>query len=95
MMKKIKQNSGETLIETLVSMLIAVLCMGLLCSSVMAATNINKKTRELDDKYASDLQRAEGYMSEDGYDYKKKETVTLYGGAEEDSLFASYTLEEN
>ena len=41
MIKKLKQKSGETLVETLFAMLIAVLSMSLLCSAVMAASNIN------------------------------------------------------
>ena len=44
--------------------MIAVLCVGLIYSAVLSATNINKQTRALDDKYNSELNEVEG-LSED------------------------------
>jgi len=115
MIQKLKKNNAETLIETLVSMLVIVLCMGILNSSILAATNVNKKTRELDETFTADLQRAEGYISESGYEKdteqkvtiefpnnpnafgtgtnKKSIKVTLYGGAKDKNLFATYVME--
>ena len=60
MIKKLKQKKGETLVETLFSLMIAVLCVGLIYSAVIAATNINKETRALDEKYNSELNAIEG-----------------------------------
>ena len=107
MIKKLKQKSGETLMETLVSMLIAVLCIGLLSSAIMAAANINKQTRELDQKFSDELNAVEGRTDEvtktdknlvisfqpaDGTSaYTENATVTVYG--DEDGAFLSYDYE--
>ena len=45
-MNKLRDNRGETLIESLVSILIAVLAFGILATSVVTAEKINAKTRE-------------------------------------------------
>lgn len=104
MIRKLKQKKGETLVETLFSMLIAVLSMGILCTAVMAATNLNKQTREMDEKYNAELRAVEGLESttykttkqltitfkpEDGTsNYIEYADVELYGSAE--SAFLSY-----
>ena len=44
-MNKLRNNRGETLIESLVSILIAVLAFGILATSVVTAEKINAKTR--------------------------------------------------
>ena len=44
-MNKLRNNRGETLIESLVSILIAVLAFGILATSVVMAEKINAKTR--------------------------------------------------
>jgi len=59
MRKKLKQKKGETLIETLFSLLIALLSMALLISAVLAATNINQKLREADESFRSQLEEVE------------------------------------
>lgn len=103
MIKKLKQKKGETLVETLFSMLIAVLSMGILCMAVMTATNLNMQTREMDEKYNSELRAVESlegdnevkvltitFKSEDGSILHESTTaeVTMYGGDE--SAFLSY-----
>ena len=45
-MNKLRNNRGETLVESLVSILIAVLAFGILATSVVTAEKINAKTRE-------------------------------------------------
>lgn len=57
--KKLKQDKGETLIESLVSMLIAVLSMGMLCTSVMASAKINAANEKADKIFAYQLNAAE------------------------------------
>ena len=47
-MNKLRDNRGETLIESLVSILIAVLAFGILATSVVTAEKINAKTRNTD-----------------------------------------------
>ena len=59
MMKKLKGNKGETLIEALVSLLIAVLALGLVSTASISATNMNKATREADKLFAEELEIAE------------------------------------
>ena len=44
-MNKLRDNRGETLVESLVSILIAVLAFGILATSVVTAEKINAKTR--------------------------------------------------
>ena len=107
MIKKLKQKRGETLIETLFSMMIVVLCIGLLSSAIMAAANINRQTRELDEKYNEELNAVEGrtegvsktekdvvisFQPADGSSaYTEDATVIVYG--DEDSAFLSYDYE--
>lgn len=45
-MNKLRDNRGETLIESLASILIAVLAFAVLATSVVTAEKINAKTRE-------------------------------------------------
>lgn len=56
---KIKCNKGETLIETLVSILIAALSVALLTTAVVAAARINKTIREADEAFYAKLEAAE------------------------------------
>lgn len=44
-MNNLRNNRGETLVESLVSILIAVLAFGILATSVVTAEKINAKTR--------------------------------------------------
>ena len=44
-MNKLRNNRGETLVESLVSILIAVLAFGILATSVVTAEKINAQTR--------------------------------------------------
>ena len=47
-MNKLRDNRGETLIESLVSVLIAVLAFAVLATSVVTAEKINAQTRNTD-----------------------------------------------
>ena len=64
MIQKLKEQKGEMLVESLISMLIVVLSVGFLASCVMAATNINKQTSAMDEEYHAQLQAAEGRLTE-------------------------------
>ena len=59
MIRKLKQNKGETLVESLVAVMIAVFAMALVASATISAANINKSTRESDVAYAEELEKAE------------------------------------
>ena len=47
-MRKLRSRRGETLVETLVSLLIVVLVMAFLATSIVAATRVNAKIRDAD-----------------------------------------------
>lgn len=107
MIKKLRQKKGETLIEALISLLIAVLSMGILTSAVLAASNINKENRERDAEYAQKLYQAEGMTEpmedpnvqvyiqfhEDLASSSDYIDIILYGGEEND--FVSYEEKES
>ena len=66
-MQKLKEQSGETIIETLVSMLIAVICISMLATSMLAAARINEKVRrkltaELSFRYSDPAVQQTGYV---------------------------------
>ena len=67
MRKKLKEKSGETIIEALVSLLIVVISLSLLATSVVAAGKINARAREkLTEGFAfsySDVAKASGKAS--------------------------------
>lgn len=72
MIKKLRQKKGETLIETLCSLLIVVLSVLLLSTAVLTASRINMQMRQADENYQSELKQAEG-MADD----TKKEMVDI------------------
>lgn len=103
MIRKLKQQKGETLIEAMMSLLIAVICMSILTISVTTASKLNMETNKLDENYYIGLQRAEQHLSDEAYkdseanvkiEFEDKDIteqtvkVTVYGG--EDNAFASY-----
>ena len=85
-MQKLKGQSGETIIETLVSMLIAVICISMLATSMLAAARINEKVRrklttELSFRYSEpDLQQtgAVQLTFTDAPTESKQVHITLY-----------------
>lgn len=72
-MNKLRNNRGETLIESLVSILIAVLAFGILATSVVTAEKINAKTRNTDVMFQYATKPTEPT------DPKNPPTVTLTG----------------
>lgn len=48
MKQKLKNNSGETLVETLFALLVVVLAMTMLAGSIVSAARINKSAEDLD-----------------------------------------------
>lgn len=100
--KLVKQN-GETLIEALISLLIAILAMGMLTTTVMVANKMNATNRQKDQEYAQNLAMAEG-CAQEGVEDKvlriqfeslttKHVDITLYGGAS--NHFVSYETKES
>ena len=106
MRKKLRQKKGETLVEALISLLIALLSMGMLTSSVIVANKLNMENRERDAEYAESLYQAEGMVEAmdmpnmQAYIQFKGDLasssgyidITLYGGEEND--FVSYEQKE-
>ena len=105
MFQKLKQKKGETLVEVLVSLMIALICMGILTMSVTTAARLNLEIRRFDEDFSADLQKAEGHlapitgapcveikiddMDGNGQPELKTITITLYG-AGDDASFVSY-----
>ena len=99
MIKKLKQKKGESLLEALISMLIAVLAMGLITTAALAAGRMNQRNREADQKFAEEIEKVETYTAEkeskqmlilfaDGT--QKTVNVDVYG---KDGRFASFKQE--
>lgn len=100
MWNKLKSKTAETLLETIVSLLIAVLSITLLTTGVMAAAKIQNMTNEADMAYKSELEAAEtsggigtyGNVSiifDDNSMSSETVTVNIYGGEN----YASYRKE--
>lgn len=85
-MQKLKGQSGETIIETLVSMLIAVICISMLAASMLAAARINEKVRrkltaELSFRYSDPAVQQTGAVQlafTDASTESKQVDITLY-----------------
>ena len=85
-MQKLKGQSGETIIETLVSMLIAVICISMLATSMLAAARINEKVRrkltaELSFQYSEPAVQQTGAVQlafTDASTESKQVDITLY-----------------
>ena len=74
MSKKLKQQKGETLVETLAALLIATLSVMMLTSAITASARINNQYRKADERMAAELQAAESQSDGD-----------MFGANEEDS----------
>lgn len=86
MIKKLKQKKGETLVETMFSLMIAVLCVGLIYSAVLSATRINQDVRKLDEKYDSELIAVEGFL-EEGVKVTEKDVVITFQYPNEENKY--------
>lgn len=83
-MNKLRDNRGETLIESLVSILIAVLAFGILATSVVMAEKINAKTRNTNVMF-----RYEEATKIDGKKVELKSTDKTQTGSGPVSLYES------
>ena len=83
-MNKLRNNRGETLVESLVSILIAVLAFGILATSVVTAEKINAKTRNTNVMFQYD--KAEEI---DGKKVELKSTDKTKTGSGKVSLYES------
>lgn len=83
-MNKLRDNRGETLVESLVSILIAVLAFGILATSVVTAEKINAKTRNTNVMFQYD--KAEEI---DGKKVELKSTDKTKTGSGKVSLYES------
>lgn len=104
MIKKLKQKKGETLVETLVALLIATFSVMLLTAAITGSARVNKQNSDSDKSYADDLRKVESYdktagnMVETGliFDFgsgnTEEITIELYGGT---GKLASYKAKED
>lgn len=86
--RKTRAQMGETLLETLVSILVISLSSVVLLTSISASTKINNKVREMDARYQTELKAAEQGMGtlEGTIQVKRKDGVAysyevLFAGA--------------
>lgn len=63
MIRKLKNNKGETLVETMVALLIAVLAVGLVATASIAASKMNEANRAADMKIRQDLELVETHTA--------------------------------
>lgn len=90
-MKKLKNSRGETLIETLAALLIAVLAFGALTTAVLTAGKINARVRSTDVSFQySGSESREGQALLSGVLGTKRGDVTVY----ENNGYLYYTAEE-
>ena len=81
-MNKLKSERGETLIEALVSLLIAVLAFSFLAMAAVSAGKINAKTRSTDVSFRyTSAQQAAGESEENKVTTSQPGKVTLTGEA--------------
>lgn len=104
MRKKLKQQKGETLVESLVALLIATLSVMMLTAAITGSARVNKQNRDSDKSYAGDLKKVESYDSTPGnmvetglvFDFNDGSPieiiVELYGGT---GKLASYKAKED
>ena len=59
LMKKLRGKRGETLVETLVAILICVLSLTMMFTATAVAANLNSRAAEGDRQYATDMATAE------------------------------------
>ena len=105
MIKLTKNQKGETLVESLVALLIATLSVMLLTSALTASARINHTNKLSDDKYTRELKKAEEFQRdpaelpqeasvifefENGITMEKK--VEVFGDT--DGRLISYKLKE-
>ena len=90
-MKKLKNSRGETLIETLAALLIAVLAFGALTTAVLTAGKINARVRDTDVSFRySGSESREGQALLSGILGTERGGVTVY----ENNGYLYYTAEE-
>ena len=81
MNQKLKSNSGETLVETLFALLVAVLAMTMLAGSIVSAARVNKGAEDLNTAFQiSNVQAVSGV----------KVTVDRQTGADSEILVKGY-----
>ena len=81
MNRKLKNNSGETLVETLFALLVVVLAMTMLAGSIVSAARVNKGAEDLNTAFQiSNVQAVSGV----------KVTVDRQTGADSEILVKGY-----
>ena len=85
MKNKLKQKKGETLVETLFSLMIAVLSIGLIATAVTAANSVSAQIKEIDVKYKQELQAAECYEGTSQSEVLRLTFYDSYAGTELDN----------
>ena len=98
-MKKLRQQRGESIAETLLAVLLIGLCTAFFVTAVVTGVRLNEQAKALDRKYTQQLNSAErgDYPSEEKYaelsytieDISRTDTIVIgYTGEGGDSLWA-------
>lgn len=98
-MRKLKQSSGETLVETLTALLLITLSSALFLHLTLTAGQISSKTKQQDALYQEELSAAEaqqtviasGTVTVDGRSY----AVDYFSSGETDASLISYSAAED
>lgn len=77
-MNKLKNNRGETLIESLCAILIAVMAFAILATTVVTAEKINGRTRNQDVNFRYDTGTGTPAAAELGGSHRSSGTVELH-----------------
>ncbi len=93
--KKLKNNSGESLAETLISLLIAAVALVMLAATIAASAGIISKSRNKLNDYYSENEKSAGIvkMTDSGEETGATETVVISADGEDDYLSESVKVE--
>ncbi len=94
-LRKLKNNSGESLAETLISLLIAAVALVMLAATIAASAGIISKGRNKLNDYYSENEKSAGIvkMTDSGEETGATETVVISADGENDYLSESVKVE--
>lgn len=85
MVRKLKSQRGETLVETMASIVIAALSVALLFTCVVTSVHLDHTAKRMDEAYYKALTAAETQAADEGHPAKNG-TVSIAGGSAEMEL---------
>lgn len=86
--KKLQSRNGETIAETLVSVLIVTLCLTMLAGAIVAAANVNSKTEKMNTAFNADSSNIEVVSGDNHAVIEHSAIITMGPGANGTSTVA-------